>query len=207
MPMEPKPKLWVLMGEQESLVLKGSVADSAGEHCLGVKSRTLCRMTPSLEPGARLLSKWTNCPPHLHLPHRVVSPRLGPTWLTWKGFHPYFLVSGIKPAGARRDGGLSGAQPDGSQAYTRFETAGSGAGLACEVFSKRSRKAAWCLEPRESHSRGQRVTWMGLCLLLGWLKPAEGSWEHRAVGMSRCEVYSGKGKMCIIGGEGLFLPR
>lgn len=47
----------------------------------------------------------------------------------------------------------------------------------------------------------------GLCLLLGGLKPAEGSWEHRAVGMSRCEVYSGKGKMCIIGGKGLFLPR
>lgn len=120
---------------------------------------------------------------------------------------PYFLVSGTKLAGARRDGGLSGAQPDGSQAYTRFETAGSGTGLVCEVFSKRSREAAWCLEPRESHSRGQRVTWMGLCLLLGWLKPAEGSWEHRAVGMSRCEVYSGKGKMCITCGEGLFLPR
>lgn len=113
------------MGEQKSLVLKGSVADSAGEHCLGVKSRILGRMTPSLEPGARLLSKWTNCPPHLHLPHRVVSPRLGPTWLTWKGFHlsrlfPYFLDAGTKLAGARRDGGLSGAQPDGSQAYTHY---------------------------------------------------------------------------------------
>lgn len=88
-----------------------------------------------------------------------------------------------------------------------METAGSGGGLVCEVFSKRSREAAWLLEPRESHSRGQRVTWMGLCLLLGWLKPAEGSWEHRAVGMSKWEVYSGKGKMCIICGEGLFLPR
>lgn len=41
---------------------------------------------------------------------------------------------------------------------------------------------------------------MGLCLLLGWLKPAESRWECQAVEMSGCEVYSGKGKMCIIRG-------
>ena len=54
--IEPKPGLWRLRAwslevagfdeQQESFVLEGSVAASAGEHCLGGKSgRTLGRMT------------------------------------------------------------------------------------------------------------------------------------------------------------------